>query len=192
MTSCGLLELKDPDGHCFYIKEGVRKIDPVYKIALNTTDMKKTIDYWNRLLGMEVLSQDEHHCLLSYGSDQCSLEWLKIDAPIERGTAFGRIAFAIPTKELEPLEKRIRDEGETIQTPLVQLDTPGKATVHVVILADPNGHEICFVGEEAFRQLSQIDPKADLLLQDAMQEDKSDEWFKEGKPEARFVFNYDE
>jgi len=27
-----------------------------------------------------------------------------------------------------------------------------------------DGHEICFVGDEAFRQLSQVDPKADQLI----------------------------
>ena len=28
--------------------------------------------------------------------------------------------------------------------------------VQVVILADPDGQEICFVGDEAFRELSQV------------------------------------
>ena len=64
--------------------------------------------------------------------------------------------------------------GESaILTKLVSLDTPGKATVQVglfclvemhnfeqvVILADPDGQEICFVGDEAFRELSQVQPK---------------------------------
>ena len=31
--------------------------------------------------------------------------------------------------------------------------------VQVVILADPDGYEICFVGDEAFRELSQTDPE---------------------------------
>ena len=30
----------------------------------------------------------------------------------------------------------------------------------VVILADPDGQEICFVGDEAFRELSQVYCKA--------------------------------
>ena len=88
-------------------------------------------------------------------------------------------------------------------TPLISLDTPGKATVQVatnennegkeesftdqsyfqvVILADPDGQEICFVGSEAFRQLSQVDPDADKLLDEAIANDKSDEWFaKKGR-----------
>uniref|UniRef100_A0A915C1X3 VOC domain-containing protein n=1 Tax=Parascaris univalens TaxID=6257 RepID=A0A915C1X3_PARUN len=184
ITACGLLHLYDPDGHSFFVKESSRQINQIYKISLNTPDLNKTIDYWNRLLGMEVLTKDDHHCLLSYGNGQCSLEWCKIDSPLERGTAFGRIAFAVPTEELEPLEKKIRKEGGIVQTPLVQLDTPGKATVHVVILVDPNEHEICFVGDEGFRKLSRLDPKGDFLLKDAMKNDKSYDWFRGGKPEA--------
>ena len=40
--------------------------------------------------------------------------------------------------------------GFTVLTPLVSLDTPGKATVQVVILADPDGHEVlCGRGQHA-------------------------------------------
>ena len=67
----------------------------------------------------------------------------------------------------------------------------------MVILADPDGQEICFVGDEAFRELSQVgwrliwplcqnitqvDPDADQLLDAAMAGDKSNEWFaKKGR-----------
>ena len=66
----------------------------------------------------------------------------------------------------------------------------------VVILADPDGQEICFVGDEAFRELSQVlrkafirlihlaqvDPEADKLLDAALAGDKSNEWFaKKGR-----------
>lgn len=70
-------------------------------------------------------------------------------------------------------------------TRLVSLDTPGKATVHVVILADPDGHEICFVGDEGFRSLSQVDPNADKLLNEAIGKDKSDEWFEKKKNKTK-------
>lgn len=36
-----------------------------------------------------------------------------------------------------------------------------------------NDHEICFVGDEAYRELSQIDPKGDELLQEAIKNDES-------------------
>ena len=40
-----------------------------------------------------------------------------------------------------------------------------------------DGHEICFVGDEGFRSLSQVDPEANTLLEKAVEADKSDEWF---------------
>ena len=39
--------------------------------------------------------------------------------------------------QLPGIEQTVKDAGHTILTPLVSLDTPGKATVQVVILADP-------------------------------------------------------
>ena len=121
---------------------------------------------------------------------------------IDHAEAFGRIAFSCPraevnlrwfhemisnepyTMQLPGIEAKVKEAGGTILTPLVSLDTPGKATVEVVILADPvsfsmvcifgiillsysstqDGHEICFVGDEAFRELSQPDPTADDLI----------------------------
>ena len=67
-----------------------------------------------------------------------------------------------------------------VHTPYVSLDTPGKATVQVVILQDPDGHEICFVGDVGFRDLSQMDPEAPKLLAEAMEQDKSDEFAEKG------------
>ena len=42
-------------------------------------------------------------------------------------------------------------------------------------------HEICFVGDEGFKDLSQVDPKGDQLLADAMEADKSNEWYERKK-----------
>ena len=97
---------------------------------------------------------------------------------VEHAKAAGRIAFSIPASQLPGAQEKMVAANTTILTPLVLLDTPGKATVQVVILADPDGQEICFVGAEAFKELSQVDPEGDKLLSAAIEGDKSDEWFK--------------
>lgn len=51
--------------------------------------------------------------------------------------AFGRIAFSAPGDDLPGIEKKMKEANQTILTPYISLDTPGKATVQVVILADP-------------------------------------------------------
>uniref|UniRef100_A0A2K6T938 Glyoxalase domain containing 4 n=1 Tax=Saimiri boliviensis boliviensis TaxID=39432 RepID=A0A2K6T938_SAIBB len=161
--------------------------DPIVKVTLAVSDLQKSLNYWCNLLGMKIYEKDEEkqRALLGYADNQCKLELQGVKGVVDHAAAFGRIAFSCPQKELPGLEDLMKREKQKILTPLVSLDTPGKATVQVVILADPDGHEICFVGDEAFRELSKMDPEGSRLLDDAMAADKSDEWFaKHSKPKA--------
>ena len=57
---------------------------------------------------------------------------------VNHATAFGRIAFAVPTVDIPQIETRVKEaKNGSVITPHVKLDTPGKATVEVVILGDP-------------------------------------------------------
>lgn len=56
---------------------------------------------------------------------------------VDHKSAFGRIAFSIPEIQLEDVNLKVTETKSTILTPLIKLDTPGKATVTVIILADP-------------------------------------------------------
>ncbi|CAG9540376.1 unnamed protein product [Cercopithifilaria johnstoni] len=177
ITANGEVEIKDPDGHKFYVLPHVSEsaiADPIYKVKLNTPDLKETLNYWTELLNFTKMKQNENCSIVLIGEkEKFELEWNLISAKIDRRTGFGRIAFAIPMKELEPMQKKMEETKQKILTPLVKLDTPGKAAVQVVILADPNDHEICFVGDEAFRKLSRIDMNADVKLLKAIDDDKS-------------------
>ncbi|KAG5269356.1 hypothetical protein AALO_G00201090 [Alosa alosa] len=177
-----------PGGYHFYLldKEQTQS-DPVQKVSLAVSDLQKSVHYWSSLLGMSVMEKDEAKktVLMGFGEGQCKLELQDIGGAVDHGTAFGRIAFSCPREQLPDIEALMKKENQKIPTPLVSLDTPGKATVEVVILADPDGHEICFVGDEAFRQLSMMDPIGNDLLDKAMADDKSDEWFaKHNKQKA--------
>ncbi|KAL4835414.1 hypothetical protein H8958_020726 [Nasalis larvatus] len=166
----GVFETEAPGGYKFYLQNcSLPQSDPVLKVTLAVSDLHKSLNYWCDLLGMKIYEKDEEkqRALLGYADNQVS----------------SRCPFVfLKLPDLEDLMKR---ENQKILTPLVSLDTPGKATVQVVILADPDGHEICFVGDEAFRELSKVDPEGSKLLDDAMAADKSDEWFaKHNKPKA--------
>ncbi|XP_074778863.1 glyoxalase domain-containing protein 4 isoform X2 [Athene noctua] len=166
-VTAGIFEAEAPGGYKFYLedKEELRQ-DPVLKVTLGVSNLQKSVNYWSDLLGMKIYEKDEEkqRVLLGYADNQCKLELKTVGGAVDHGTAFGRIAFSCAKEE-------------KILTPLVSLDTPGKATVQVIILADPDGHEICFVGDEAFRDLSKVDPNGDKLLDDAMAADGSDKWF---------------
>lgn len=151
--------------------------DPVRRWSLACSDLQRSLAYWTATLGMTAAEQAAGRAVLSFGAVQASLELVASAAPLERAAAFGRSAFAVPTGELAAAEACVRSEGGTVLTPLVTLETPGKADVSVVILADPDAHEICLVGAEGFAELSQVDGDANRLLEEAMQADKSDQWF---------------
>ncbi|XP_057366242.1 glyoxalase domain-containing protein 4-like [Daphnia carinata] len=176
-----------PGGYKFYIQDELQPTDadPVQKVALASSNKDHSLKYWSELLGLKVYSQSEKQALLGYADDQAKLELQFIGQKVDHAKAFGRIAFSCPSTQLKLIESEVKAVGGTILTPFVSLDTPGKATVQVVILADPDGHEICFVGDEGFRELSRMDPEADRLLSQALAADQSDEWFsKKGRSKA--------
>ncbi|NXP95399.1 GLOD4 protein, partial [Passerina amoena] len=178
----GVFETEAPGGYKFYLEDKEKlKQDPVWKVTLGVSNLQKSVSYWSGLLGMKIYEKDEEkqRALLGYADDQCKLELRAVGGAVDHGTAFGRVAFSCAKDELPSIEALMKKENQKILTPLVSLDTPGKATVQVVILADPDGHEVCFVGDEAFRELSQVDPNGDKLLDDAMAADNSDKWFAE-------------
>ncbi|CAJ0961266.1 unnamed protein product, partial [Mesorhabditis belari] len=173
------IELPDPDGHLFIVKRGTK--EDITRISTNVQSLEKSLDYWHGHLKMKMLEKDAKRAVLSFGDDQASFEINQIDKKIDRKSAYGRIAFAYPGKELKSLEESTESAGYSILKPFVTLHTPGKADVEVVILGDPDEHEICFVGAEGFWELAQIDPKSDETLQKAMEKDSSVDWFKDGK-----------
>ncbi|XP_021346301.1 glyoxalase domain-containing protein 4-like isoform X1 [Mizuhopecten yessoensis] len=185
-VNCGLAVIEDggkrvvksPDGYSFVLEDKECQGDPVQSVCLGCSDLSKSVDFWSRLCGMKIYRQEDKSALLGFGDNQCKLELQDIGTSVDHATAFGRIAFSCPRTELPDIERKMKEAEQTILTPLISLDTPGKATVEVVILADPDGHEICFVGDEAFRELSQVDDKADGLLDQGIAADKSEEWFK--------------
>ncbi|KAK5974004.1 Glyoxalase domain-containing protein 4 [Trichostrongylus colubriformis] len=180
---CGKLQIKDPDGHCFLICHG-KGSPKVVKVSVRVQNLKKSVDYWTNQLGMKVVEErDGGRTTMSFGENQCRLEVRQLPegTTLDRASAYGRIAFAYPDEKLSEMQEKIKAAKLSILKELTTLDTPGKASVQVVILADPDKHEICFVGDKGFRELSKVDPKADELIRNEIEKDDSASWFKDGK-----------
>ncbi|XP_063239146.1 glyoxalase domain-containing protein 4 [Bacillus rossius redtenbacheri] len=162
----GLHTVEAPGGYKFHLIDDAqpKDRDPVEKVSLASSNLKRSIEYWNGLLGFKIYEQSTKSVLLGIADDQAKLELYDIGGPVDHGTAFGRIAFSVPHAEQPAISDKIKAAGGKILTPLISLDTPGKATVRVIILADPDGHEICFVDDENFRELSKFDPEGEKLL----------------------------
>uniref|UniRef100_A0A6G1S8D0 Glyoxalase domain-containing protein 4 n=1 Tax=Aceria tosichella TaxID=561515 RepID=A0A6G1S8D0_9ACAR len=191
--------LKSPDGYRFLIETGRgQSKNDVTEVCLSCTNLNRSKQYWTELLKMTPAEEDQssresssNETVLSYSSNssnteqQARLRLCQINTALDHASAYGRIAFACPSADLRGIQAAVEAANEKVLTPFLSLDTPGKATVQVVILADPDGHEICFVGDEGFRELSQVDPEANTLIEKSMADDKSNEWFeKKGKSKS--------
>ena len=114
----------------------------IKEVTLSVSNLDQSVKFWKDLLDMKVVSLTDNEVVLNYDPDtQTNLRLISTSpkgAPVDHATAFGRIAFSLPTDTLPALETKI-NEGNLghVKTPLVVLDTPGKADVQVVILEDP-------------------------------------------------------
>ncbi|XP_068629625.1 glyoxalase domain-containing protein 4 [Battus philenor] len=164
-----------PGGYKFYVIDKPQPIDkdPVMKVSLASSNLTRSVEYWNGLLNLKMYEKTEKSAILGFSDDQAKLELVDIGEPVNHAKAYGRIAFSCPFEEQPIIDEKVRAANGKILTPLISLDTPGKATVRVIILADPDDHEICFVDDESFRQLSQVDPNSDADLDKFIKSDKS-------------------
>ncbi|XP_045155894.1 glyoxalase domain-containing protein 4 [Echinops telfairi] len=193
-TAEGVFETEAPGGYKFYLQNcSPPRSDPVIKVTLAVSDLQKSLNYWSYLLGMKIYEKDEQkqRALLGYADNQCKLELQGVEGAVEHAAAFGRMAFSCPQHELPVLEALMKRESQKILTPLVSLDTPGKATVQVVILADPvsipqsecTGDSLCLLINLAIS--AALKAMSLPFVSHAMAADKSDEWFAQhNKPKA--------
>lgn len=170
----------DPDSYPIRLCKSNGYVSKISQVCLRSSNLTNSVRYWSEILDIKcekVVENPHSQVDLQFPGHDFTLRLLDDRAEVQSGSNYGRIAFSCPSDKLEAIQKKIEDSNYKILTPFVSLDTPGKATVQVVILADPDGHEICFVGDEGFRELSKVDPEGDALLEKALQEDKSREWF---------------
>ena len=124
-----------PDGYKFFYEKGPRF--DVAKVDLACSNLVASLSFWRDILKMSVIKEDGQSAVLEYDKDQAKLQLTEVKGGVDHGSAFGRIAFSIPSDDLPQLEQEVKAAGHVILTPYVKLDTPGKATVVVVIIADP-------------------------------------------------------
>lgn len=174
----GVINVSSPDGHNYFVTNSRDKGESdVTKVSVNVSNLDQSLNYWRNTLGMSVYDQKSSSAVLGFGRFDCKLEIVATGSEIIHDTAIGRIAFGCPRSDQVLIRDAVKAINGKILNDLVELPTPGKATVRVLILVDPDGYEICFVGDEEYRLLSQIDPKGNELLNKSMEADKSDEWF---------------
>lgn len=156
--------VRSPDGHHFIlIDEDVYPgVDPVRVLSLNVSNLKTSTDYYTRLLKMKINEKEtnDKHVRLYYGlttdkqgqvksksgfllDNQTQLELIGLNQPIERGTGYLRTANCCPKSDVDLIRQMIENENQRI---LIQPTELGGFfdlnKEKVVILQDPDGHEV--------------------------------------------------
>lgn len=169
----GFYIIKAPDGYPFYIINETQPIttDPIIKVALSSTNLDVTLNYWRDVLGSKLIERTDKRVSFKFDNDYFIMDFVAIKYPINRAEAFGRTVYAVPYAQQPKIDEKIKSINGKLHTPMVSLDTPGKATVRVIIVEDPDGHEVCFVDEESFNELSEFDPESDAALDKFISED---------------------
>lgn len=68
-----------PDGYKFFIlPEDQPASDPVVSVALNSTNLEKSIDYWSNVLNMNLISKSDTSAVLAYNASSAQLKLQKI------------------------------------------------------------------------------------------------------------------
>lgn len=72
--------LEAPGGYKFFILDEKQPTDtdPVVKVTLASSNLQKTIDYWNGLLGLRIFEKTEKNVLFGFNDNEAKLEFQDI------------------------------------------------------------------------------------------------------------------
>ncbi|XP_074598246.1 glyoxalase 1 [Brevipalpus obovatus] len=167
--------LEDPDGYPLIIRRGENRLS---QVSLNVKNLANSLNFWENYLAFKSTQVDGKSASIKFDHTGFILNLVEIGQTIDHAKGWGRIAFAAPLARVIRINESVKNlPGKHILHPLVELGTPGKATVTVVILLDSDGYEICFVGDENYKELSKPDANANELLEKALAEE-SEIWEK--------------
>lgn len=161
--SDGTFIISGPDNIEWHVTQGhsSRYVDSV---SINVAQLAVSKHFYENVATLALVNETASSATLSWRpTDATKLEIVQLagEAQVNHGTAFGRIAFTCPA--ISPVEARVKESSTVIKHGPVKLDTPGKATVEVLIIEDVDGYEICFVEVTGFDELSKPTEGADKI-----------------------------
>jgi len=189
-TKLGYKPVARDDGKLFYDIVGPDEVkyrckmseelprEPFWSVALNVKSVRASFEYWCGALSMQSIEYHEGKYLRASYGGQVPLEFYELnkDESLDHAAAQGRIAFTTSIKKgpyvMNDYIKRFKKYK--VLTDPVTLPTPGKADVDVVILADVDGYEICFVNQVGFDDLCTTKEGDEVIDWDKRAENKAD------------------
>eukprot|EP01012_Entosiphon_sulcatum_P069286 TRINITY_DN999_c0_g1_i1.p1 TRINITY_DN999_c0_g1~~TRINITY_DN999_c0_g1_i1.p1 ORF type:complete len:425 (-),score=93.63 TRINITY_DN999_c0_g1_i1:181-1455(-) len=162
--------VRGPDSQSYKLVESDRE-EPVLFVSINVSNLARSKHFWCTVLGMREFSNvpgalgTANSAVVGYHDKQVKLELVATPngEPVDFKKAGGRIAFATGEQQPPEIYEHVQKTNEKVIHTPITLPTPGKADVQVVILADRDGYEICFVGADGFWDLSKLRPGNDFI-----------------------------
>lgn len=145
-----------PDGLRYQIVQPISgRAERFDAVVLRSSDLHATRAFWCGVLGMKDFDTSAGNLRLGWAHDQVHLKFVHSAdcATVAHGESAGRIAFSCRSVRPFHAAAVLSGLGGILHEP-VTLPTPGKADVEVTILADPDGYEMCFVGDVGFYDLA--------------------------------------
>uniref|UniRef100_A0AC35THS4 VOC domain-containing protein n=1 Tax=Rhabditophanes sp. KR3021 TaxID=114890 RepID=A0AC35THS4_9BILA len=109
---------------------------------------------------------------MAFSDRQCLIKFglLPDHVDLKRGNGYGRINFIRPTFQLQEVEKKICETDPDFIYKSALCTEDG---YHILVLEDPNNHEIAFIGGEKYlSHHSTPDPAAEQKLLKAIKQEK--------------------
>ena len=142
------IEIRSPvveEGYRFHIvgEDPTPDVGAICSVCLNVTSLEQSLSFWVDVLGLLEIDRGDDYVTLSCGATSATLRLTELSRgeKLVRGNGYGRLALSCPFDSLQVLQDSAAAAGFSVLTSLTGLQTPGKAEVYVVVLADPNGHE---------------------------------------------------
>ncbi|XP_014240547.1 glyoxalase domain-containing protein 4-like isoform X2 [Cimex lectularius] len=156
--------LNDSDGRQFVVLKKRKKPnkDPLVKITLRSTNLKKTLDYWHCQLGMLIFSKKKRSVVVGYNVKGVKLKFVLATKQIYRGK--GYLKIAAPLSFIQKLGEAMKTSNNVITMPLTHLRVNNLVAVNFMLLSDPDAHLICFIDDKGFEKMAVANPNANKLL----------------------------
>lgn len=159
--------VESPDGHWFLLSpetrvSGVKIGQGIFQyVSLHVESLLESTEFYCKTLNAKLVKSEMKSCLLSFaGQQSVHIELVELEeGTLEKRESYGR--FAISTEDGAPMKisesiNRYKPSGRGMQS---VLHGPTKLEPHgeeVVIVQDPDGHELCFVDARGFQNCIEV------------------------------------
>ena len=124
----GFYRVVDPNGYTFLVGPNTTSGDTeqlITQVGLYSSDLQRSVDYWTKLLPGKLASTDADQSKnsfveISFDQSPFTLALHLSTQPIDHAKAYGRIAFACPTDDLQPLQDKALVSEQAVLTKLVK------------------------------------------------------------------------